>query len=243
MRGNNHFLVGLLSLFLLAATPGSKRIILTSGEKVHTIHYQLGQSTVLYFGMKPDTVICGNKNYFNIEKIKEGLTIQPLSNFSTNLTVLTHGKRFLFYLTPAKSGQVDTFVDVRWIPGSDAREVIASLKTKISVRELNQKLRLSSLELQFKRVVHIENAKRSILEFEVKNVGKVMIKSSDIEILATRRSLPLAHQVSVFESEEIKPGAMTIGRQIITGSDFKGTSIVANYLGKSGKIQILGVLY
>lgn len=238
MPGNN-LLVSLLSLFLLAATPGSKRIVLTSGEKVHTIRYQLGQSTVLYFGMKPDTVICGNKNYFNIEKIKEGLTIQPLSNFSTNLTVLTQGKRFLFYLTPAKSEKVDTFVDVRWIPWSDAREVIgASLNAKVSIRELGQKLRLSSLELQFKRVVQIESAKRSILEFEVKNIGKVMIKSSDISVLATRRSLPLAHQVSVFEFEELKPGTITIGRLINTGSNFKGTSVVINYLGKSGKIQL-----
>ncbi len=239
MLSSSYFSVALLSIFLLAATPGGKRTILTSGEKVHVIHYQLGQSTVLYFGMKPDTVICGNKNYFNIEKIKEGLTIQPLSNFSTNLTVLTQGKRFLFYLTPANGGQVDSFVDVRWVSDADTREVAtASSKTKLLVRDFNQKLRLGHLELRFKREVRIDTAKRSILEFEVTNTGGLLLKPSEIEILAVKGVRPLEHQAFVFEKDELKSGEMTTGRLILTGADFKGATIVANYLGKSGKIQL-----
>jgi hypothetical protein len=65
--------LALMSFFIpiltMAATPGNKRTILTSGDKVYTVHYQLGQSTILYFGEKPETVICGNRNYFQIEKI------------------------------------------------------------------------------------------------------------------------------------------------------------------------------
>jgi hypothetical protein len=67
------------SHFSWAITPGNKRTIYTSGDKVFPIYYQLGQSTILYFGVKPEVVICGNKNYFNIEKLKEGITSQPLA--------------------------------------------------------------------------------------------------------------------------------------------------------------------
>src|SRR5580704_10180928 len=159
MQSSAYAMLALISMLLIAASPGDKRTILTSGEKVHTIHYQLGQSTVLYFGMKPDTVICGNKNYFNIEKIKEGLTIQPLSNFSTNLTVLTQGKRFLFFLTPAKGGDADTFIDVRLGPETETGVVRnGRRKSKGTGRELNQILALGTLEMRLKRYIQIEAA-------------------------------------------------------------------------------------
>ena len=237
-------MLAFISTLLLAASPGDKRTILTSGERVHTIHYQLGQSTVLYFGMRPDTVICGNKNYFNIEKIKEGLTVQPLSNFSTNLTVLTQGKRFLFFLTPAKGGQVDTFIDVRWIPETESR-VVANVggNSKEVVRDLGQKLRLGMLELRLRREIQIHAVKRSILEFEVKNTSRNLIKTSDIAILAVKGGRPLDHQVSVFEQDDLKAGAMATGRLIVTGQDLKDAAFVMNYLGKGGKIQLPGAAH
>lgn len=242
MGGNSVVvLTAFFSFAALAASPGDKRTILTSGGRVHTIRYELGQSTVLYFGMKPDTVICGNKNYFNIEKIKEGITIQPLSNFSTNLTVLTQEKRFLFFLTPAKGGQVDTFVDVRWVPEGEARAIaVESGKPWEVVRELNQKLRLGSIEVRLRREIRIESARRSILEFEAQNLSKGILKTSDVEVLVVKNGRPLARQVSVFERDEVRPGEMAIGRLIVTGSDLKTASISASYRGESGKIQLRG---
>ena len=225
---------------VLGSSPGDKRTILTSGEKVQTIYYQLGQSTVLYFGMRPDTVICGNKNYFNIEKIKEGLTIQPLSNFATNLTVLTGEKRFLFFLTPTRGSHPDTFVDVRWVPGIESRIVATNTQTTEVVRALNQKLRLYSIEVRLKREIHIEQARRSIVEIEIKNLTKGILKTSEIEILAVNGGRPVAHQVSVFEEENLQPQAHTLGRLIITGSDFKNVIFVTSYHGQSAKIQIKG---
>jgi hypothetical protein len=215
-------MVFFLSIGAWAASPGIKRTILTGGGKVHTIHYQLGQSTVLYFGQKPETVICGNNNYFHIEKIKEGLSIQPLSNFSTNLTVLNEHKRFLFFLTPGKSGQVDTFVDVHWVPESEERAV-ASRQSKEVVHDLGQKLRLGSVEVRLKREIRIGAAKRSILEFEVENRIKMAGRA-------------VAHQVSVFEHDDLLPGQVVTGRLIVTGSDLRGVSFIANYHGESGEI-------
>ena len=231
---------GFLSVLTAMASIGEKRTILTSGEKVQTIHYQQGQSTVLYFGMKPETVICGNKNYFHIDKIKEGITIQGVSNFSTNLTVLSQGRHFLFYLTPASGARPDTFVDVRWVPESEAKPVLIA-KTKQVVRPLKGRLNLGTLEFQLVQEITVESAKRSILEFEIKNAGRDALKTSGVEIRALKGVRPLAHQVSVFELDELKPGASTKGRLIVTGESLKTASLIIKSRGKAGKLQ--GVAY
>lgn len=241
MRNSLVMLVLFLSVLAQASEPGDKRTILTSGAKVYTIHYQLGQSTVLFFGLKPETVICGNKNYFNIEKIKEGLTIQPLGSFSTNLTVLNQGRRYLFYLTPAKYGQVDTFIDVRWVPEVESHPVVKTgVAAKESIRELGQKINVGVLDIQMKRLIDMDSPKRSIVEFSIKNTSKTLIKSADIELLAMKANRPMDHQVQVFDLEEIKPQGLMLGRIIVTNADLKGASLVFSFLGKSTKFQLQG---
>jgi len=223
LNSSAFLLFGLLTMFSAVASIGEKRTILTSGDKVQTIRYQQGQSTVLYFGMKPETVICGNKNYFHIDKIKEGITIQGVSNQSTNLTVLSQGKHYLFYLTPANGGRPDTFVDVRWVPESEAQPV-SSEKAKQVVRELSGHLSLGA-----------------ILEFELKNTGKTPLKVSDVEIQGLKGKHALSHQVSVIEIDEVKPGGLSRGRLIVTGERLNGAALVIKYQGKTGKLQ--GVAY
>ncbi len=233
------FAAVLFPLLSFAAVPGDKRTILTSGEKVHTIHYQLGQSTILFFGARPETVICGNKNYFAIEKIKEGVTIQPLGSFSTNLTIMTRGKRFLFYLTPAKGREADTFIDVRWVP-ADETAAIPNVKAdmKESVKILSGRLRVGALDLKLLRAIRIESARRSIVEFELKNAGSRSVRSSDVQLLLIRIGRPVLHQVVVFEQDEIRVGSRSLGRLIVTGPKLKGTDLVMSYLGRSSKFQL-----
>ncbi len=244
MRSSFYLLVvlGLLGYFQSHALVGEKRTILTSGEKVHTIRYQLGQSTVLYFGMKPETVICGNKNYFHIDKIKEGLAIQAGSNFSTNLTVLSQGRRFLFYLTPASDAKPDTFVEVRWIPPQEAKRLLASTAgSKQTVKELKGHLRMNALEISLVQQITASNTKRTILEFEVKNSGKDLMKTSNIQIELQKSRRPISRQVALFELEELKPGTTSKGRVIVTGSILKGSTITVKYQEITGTIQ--GVAY
>lgn len=235
MRNKLAFLALLLSVSAWAA-PGEKRTILTSGDKVHTIRYQLGQSTVLYFGMKPETVICGNKNYFHIDKFKEGITIQGISSLPTNLTVLTQGKRFLFYLMPANGGRSDAFVEVRWVPEEEVKPIFNE-RAKQVVREIRGSLKLGSLQLQLSRLITIDGAKRSILEFTVKNMRKASRKTSDIEILLQKGKVAVAHQIVVFAENDLKFGASTKGRIIVTGEALNGASLTLKFDGLTGKIQ------
>ena len=234
-------LLMLVSLKTIASVPGDKRTILTSGEKVYPIHYGLGQSTVLFLGLRPETVICGNKNYFNIEKIKEGITIQPLSNFSTNLTVLAQGRRYLFYLAPA-SGRPDGFVEVKWVPPGQARSVktLATHEAELT-KELDQKTKLGSdLEFSVLREKLLDKGKRRIFEVELKNSSKQIISANAFEVVASFNGIPLSRQVVVWEGDDLKGRDKLRGRVIVSGHDGKSLSLVIGYMGKSTKLIIKG---
>lgn len=238
-------LIGLFMLFSIEAStavpPGDKRTILTSGEKVYSIQYRLGQSTILYFGLRPETVICGNKNYFNIEKIKEGITIQPLANFSTNLTVLAQGRRYLFFLTPA-TGRPDGFVEVKWVPPGQARSVKALAKHDGEVtRELGQKTKIGTIiEFSVLREKALDKGKRRIFEIEMKNLGNKPIGTNEFEVVASIAGVPLARQAVVWEGDELKEKGKLLGRVIVSGHDGKSLSLVVGYLGKSTKLVVMG---
>lgn len=246
MKGRSSLLwiVGIIMVFLAVAAhasgvPSDKRTILTSGEKVYTIQYRLGQSTVLYFGLRPETVICGNKNYFNIEKIKDGITIQPLSNFSTNLTVLAQGKRFLFFLKPT-TGRPDGFVEVKWVSPDEARPVRSMTSSDAeTVRELGQKTKLSGgVELSILRERILNKGKRRVFEVELKNSGSQAVSTGSFEIVATLGGTPLARQVVVWESETLAAKGKLLGRVIVSDHAGKALSFIVGHRGRSTKIVV-----
>lgn len=232
----------LFSLTSDAAIPGDKRTILTSGEKVYTLHYQLGQSTILYFGLRPETVICGNKNYFNIEKLKDGITIQPLSNFSTNLTIMAQGRRYLFFLAPANGVRPDGFVEVKWVPSSQVRAIrpLASLGSAI-VHELSQKTKIGpQLEMTIVRERSSKTENRRIFDLELKNLSNKTVSTNAVEVVAAVKGRPLDRQVLAWESEELKSKGSIKGRVIVTNYQDKSLSLVIGYQGKSTKMVVKG---
>jgi len=246
VRSKDFVLIALLFVgTAIASQPGDKRTILTSGESVHTIHYQLGQSTILYLGTKPETVICGNKNYFNIEKIKEGITVQPLANFSTNLTILDQGRRYLFYLTPAAGRMADTFVDVKWISQSEVLpiEKLATSKS-VKINEINQRVRISKdLELVILRQKVVSESKRRIFEVEIKNQGLLGIKTERLAILAMNGRSALTVQTMVWEEDEIKSRKFLKGRLIVGNFLGKPFDLVVRYRGYDTRATIRGIAH
>ncbi len=224
-----------------ASPPSDKRTILTSGEKVYTIRYKLGQSTILYFGVKPEIVICGNKNYFNIEKIKDAIAVQPLSNFSTNLTVISGNRRYLFYLTPSGSSKPDGFVELKWIPVSEAKPVAPFAKVALeTVREIKQKMTLGQFEITVLREKVLDAGRRKIFEFEMRTSNRKAVKTSSFEILASQDGKPLGRQIAVWDSDEVSNGRPAMGRLIISGANNKSLSLLIGYEGRSAKTILKG---
>lgn len=225
-----------------AAHPGDMRTILTSGDKVHRIGFTLGQSTVLYLGFKPETVICGNKNYFNIEKIKEGVTIQPLANFPTNLSIMDKEKRYLFYLVPASGKSADSFVDVKWIPQSEVlpvEKLSRSYSTKVS--QIGQKIRVTqSLTLTVLRQKAVDGSKRRIFEVELSNEGKETISTENIAVIAMNGRTAPKGQAIVWEDDEVKKKKKLHGRLIVPAPMPRSFDLVVRYNGNDSRLRVVG---
>lgn len=241
----------LLAVFVLcgfraqAGVPANKRTILTSGDAVHQVRYQLGQSTLLFFGFKPETVLCGNKNYFNIEKFKDGITVQPLSNFSTNLTVIDGGRRFLFYLVPSGSNAPDGFVDVKWIAPQEVQALPSSTGSSMVVKDLKQSAKLAGdVELRLLQAKSVRDSGRTILEFTIKNLRKQKVVLADVELVIFSAKLPSPGQVTVWEKEEVRPGETVTGRSIFNAKNAKEVNLVIGYKQKTTKLIVSkGVLF
>jgi hypothetical protein len=187
-------------------------------------------------------VICGNKNYFNIEKLKDGITIQPLSNFSTNLTVMTQGRRYLFFLTPVNAGRPDGFVEVKWVPSMQIRPVrpLASLGSATAL-SIGQKVKLGGdLELVIVSEKNSKTDNRRIFEMELRYQGDKPVKTNGIEVVAAINGHPLDRQVLAWETEELKNKSTAKGRVIITGYLEKSLNLVVGYQGRSIKVPLKG---
>ena len=243
MRGKS-FLVAayiFVSASALASLPANRRTILTSGDTVYPVHYQLGQSTVLAFGFKPETVICGNKNYFNIERIKEGLTIQPLSNFSTNLTVINGDKRFLFYLTPAGRSQPDGFVDIKWVPPSE----VTSLK-RLDTTTQDVQPQSSSIALGHGAVFKVVDLLTSsaggpsIVNFELRNESGAVVRTGDLQIAVATDRQPLKGQMTVWEQDSVSPHNAIKGRVIFGHQRESRLSLIVRFGQTTRKILLKG---
>jgi hypothetical protein len=242
VRSKATLMVGLfVGLNAIASVPSDRRLILTAGEKVNVIHYQLGQSTFLYFGFRPETVICGNKNYFNIEKIKEGVTIQPLSNFSTNLTVISGTRLYLFYLTPAGAMRPDGVVDARFVPSGEVRLLTASSQIKEVVKDLGQKVKLDKdVELSVAREILLTHGKQRIWELSLRNSGTTPVKTSDLAMLLIRAGHPVMHQTSIWEGDTVPAGKTLRGRIIANVPDKSGLSVVVRFRKLQTKVVLNG---
>jgi len=228
-----------------AAEVGGKRTILTAGEKVHPIRFRLGQSTILYLGFKPETVICGNKNYFNIEKIKEGITIQPLANFATNLSILDKDRRYLFYLTPAGFSGVDAFVDVRWVPESEMLPVERLETAKVTqVREINSRVQVTrEIELVVLRQKAVQGSPRRIFELELRNQSRAPLKTESLALIAMTGRTAIVGQVLVWEKDDLSAGSKMLGR-LVFPKPLPSTALdlVVRYHGKDIVSRIPGGL-
>lgn len=213
---------------------------MTSGEKVHSIRYQLGQSTIIDLGVKPEVVICGNKNYFNIEKLKTGIAVQPLSNFSTNLTILSSERRFLFYLLPSGAQSPDGFVEVKWIPPQETKLInLRPIKPDTQI-ELNRKIKLETdLQIEFVRA-KVSPSGRQIFDIIVKNDSAKLVALNSIEIIAYTGEQPLKHQALVWENETVKEKSYLSGRLIIANVRAKNLILHIRFSKRITKINMKG---
>ncbi|MBY0385365.1 hypothetical protein K2X05_09420 [bacterium] len=83
-----------------------------SENEIYPLKLVLGKTTLLRFSEKPQKIIFGNKNYFNIENSEKDVALQPLSRVSTNMFVYTEKQTFGFDVSVCESCYGDDFIKV-----------------------------------------------------------------------------------------------------------------------------------
>jgi hypothetical protein len=174
-------------------------------KTMKTINLTLGRSTVLSFYDKPVKVVSGNSNYFNIEYIGNDLTIQPLANVETNLFVYTQSKRkYAFLLRVGSSANYDDIVYVRW-----KSVFVESTRPEVKSEDRPLKpmpptsLKISNYEVNVSKISLLRGTVTYLIDFELKNKGLENLKTSQIDLFASRNSERLNGQKLFFEKETL----------------------------------------
>ncbi len=108
-------LLSVLSVCLFSASAFARvRTIEMDADGMKTITLAMGRSTVLQFTDTPKKIVSGNSNYFNIEFTGNDVTIQPLSQVSSNLFIYSGHRRFGFLLRVCNCKVYDDLVKVYW---------------------------------------------------------------------------------------------------------------------------------
>ncbi len=104
-----------LSVFLTTTLSYSRvRVVEMNDNKMETITLSMGHSTILHFIDRPKKAVNGNSNYFSIKFTGNDVTIQPLSQLSSNLFIYSGQHRFGFILRVCRCQVYDDLVKVYW---------------------------------------------------------------------------------------------------------------------------------
>jgi hypothetical protein len=154
-----------------------------------TIYLSLGRSTVLNFDSPPKKIISGNANYFGIEFTGRDVTIQPLSEITSNLFVYTEKKRYGFIIKARRLKYYDDLVYVRW--------QYSKLKFKKKIKVYPSLVRKNRFKIDLKNVFYDRKRDLHIIDFFITNLSKKTLKltSNDTWITRNNKILPTLEKV------------------------------------------------
>lgn len=221
-------------LFCGSAWGKEVKTVNLSENQIYQVKLALGKTTLLRFDEKPQKIIIGNKNYFNVENTGQDVALQPLGRITTNMFVYTEKQTFSFDLLACENCHSDDFLIIRKkTENSPAFNPVAIE----SFREASVRceIRLKSISIVFRRV----KTKRDVilLDFEVTGSEKIPIASKLIliDVLAKGKSLKdfdFAFEKTKISKEKIK------GRIVIYENPKSEISIIVKYLKQHGRTRI-----
>ena len=74
----------LFYIFALFLNAKEVKILELTERQIHPLNLALGKTTLLRFDEKPQRLIIGNKNYFNVESNDLDIALQPLQKVETD---------------------------------------------------------------------------------------------------------------------------------------------------------------
>lgn len=195
----------------MMAFAGKVRTLPTNSQEMPVIHLMTGRSTVLRFLSQPKKVVIGNQNYFSIEFIDSDITLQPLSNTTSNLFVYGDGFTYGFILKVDHSSDYDDLVFVRnKVPNFSlpAPPVKNAAKIEPSKKDLRFSI-LSSKKEKFDveggTFKWNESIKSYFADVFILTKSKKPISSNSMKIQILANNEDLTTIKAVFEKDELLP--------------------------------------
>ena len=246
-----------LSLLFCASDSfaGRVRDLSVNDKSMKPIYLKMGQSTVLRFKERPQKIVIGNQNYFNVEFIGNDVTIQPQGHVTSNLFVYGKHHTYGFILKVTKGPNYDDLVKVHWKAGGVRYRSHQVRREAGQVNKLNRKNRLNQLRKSFVnpglkltledqitativKIMKLNPEGLYLMDIEVKNISGRLFKTSELDVLFTRGGKKLNPFEFVFESDEIPINRSTRCRIVFHLNKIRGFTLHLKYKEKNQKIII-----
>jgi phage-related protein len=216
------------------------RTISVRSDEIQTIYLSMGKSTVVRFKERPKKVVVGNQNYFGIEYIDNDVAIQPLGYVKTNLFVYTESKTYGFQLVVGQ-GKSDDLVKVE---RGVVYQPAPSAPSKPSIQILKKELSLPSLAFGADLIVkplsvtYLPDKKMYVLDVEVQNKSKSILKTADVTISLNRNNKSINPQMAVNEIDSIQSGKSARIRIFFSAKEKESFTALVSMEGKTKKLIV-----
>lgn len=208
----------LISLIVCITTAKEAKTVQLSEHQIYPLMLALGKTTLLRFSEKPQKLIIGNKNYFNIENNGTDIALQPLGKVATNLFVYTNDQTFSFTIKVCENCASDDFVNVHRkvfdlpLPKDDT-------KKRFKEMSLNLVQRFSDLELQFTRIKKRNST--ALIDFTIAPKSKALFSANEFKLQVKN----VASEMAIKELS----GEKQQGRVFIPNSPKSDLTLVMSY--------------
>lgn len=178
----------MLCLFLTIfshITLAKSRAVYYTSDPIY-VTTRMGTITILFFNVEIESTICGNSNFFKIDKDGklDKLVITPQKPGTwTNLVVVTKDNlKYTFRLTETDKGEYDDTIDVRPIVDIDPKEFITmanrpaneidpAIRKLIGIFTVEPKqYSFNNVTIEIKKIMIIENLEKTLLWLRVTNI-------------------------------------------------------------------------
>ncbi len=202
-----------------------------SENEIYPLKLVLGKTTLLRFSEKPQKIIFGNKNYFNIENSEKDVALQPLSRVSTNMFVYTEKQTFWFDVSVCESCYGDDFIKVfaRTEKSQDPYQTVEldDFKEKFFRKEVS----LKDLKFTFQKV----KSKSDLVLIDFFVASKKSVPSKEIKFFINGKDPP---PIDVAIEKAAVGKEKTQGRIAIYQNPKRSFEISLHYLKQKQLIRI-----
>ncbi len=211
----------LFYFFALFLNAKEVKVLELTERQIHPLNLALGKTTLLRFDEKPQRLIIGNKNYFNVESNDLDIALQPLQKVETNLFVYTSKQTYSFNIRVCDNCNNDDFVKI--VPKAISQSNIVSVEpSRFKEKNLSLSCRFKEFEIRMQK---IKIKERTIL-FDFLVDAKKPVNLSDIKIQIRSSGKFLSDYQFAFAE---KTKTLSLGRIHFSENPKKELAIVFSY--------------